>query len=98
MLIRYRLRSFTAALIATAALFPAVASADPVTLTVALGPSLQQTLNRPCVIGDPSCHNKDVLPFTLIGPRMDRSRGLVMVRRSGHICSRILLPAPKNQD
>jgi PEP-CTERM motif-containing protein len=71
MLIRYRSRSFTAALIATAALFPAVASADPVTLTVAVGPSIQQTLNRPCVIGDPSCHNKDVLPYTLIPPNMD---------------------------
>ena len=70
MLIRYRLPSFTAALIATAALFPAVASADPVTLTVNVGPSLQQILNSPCVIGDPSCHNKDVLPYTLIGPRM----------------------------
>ena len=71
MFIRSRLPSFTAGLLATAALFPAVASADPVTLTVNAGPSLQQTLNRPCVIGDPSCHNKDLLPYTLIGPRMD---------------------------
>jgi PEP-CTERM motif len=45
-----------------------VASAEPVTLTVDAGISLQQILNRPCVIGDPSC--KDILPFTLIGPHM----------------------------
>ena len=71
MFIRYRLPSLAAAFIATAVLFPTVASAEPVTLTVNVGPSLQQILNRPCIIGDPSCHNKDVLPYTLIGPRMD---------------------------
>ena len=57
----------------TAGLFVAVgvsgvASAEPVTLSVEGGISLQQVLNRPCVIGDPSC--KDILPFTLIGPHM----------------------------
>jgi hypothetical protein len=71
MFIRYRLPSFAVALVATAALFPTVASAEPVTLTVNVGPSLQQILNRPCIIGDPSCHNTGVLPYTLIGPRMD---------------------------
>jgi hypothetical protein len=71
MFIRYRLPSLAAALIATAVLFPTGASAEPVTLTVNVGPSLQQILNRPCIIGDPSCHNQDVLPYTLIGPRMD---------------------------
>jgi PEP-CTERM motif-containing protein len=70
MFIRYRLPSFIGALVATAALFPAIASAEPVSLTVNTETSLQQILNRPCVIGDPSCHNKDVLPYTLIGPRM----------------------------
>jgi PEP-CTERM motif len=70
MYIRYRLRSFTGALVATAALFPAIASAEPVSLTVDMETSLQQILNRPCVIGDPSCHNKDVLSYTLIGPQM----------------------------
>src|SRR4029450_11445049 len=49
--------------------FPWVSSpAEPVTLSVEGGISLQQVLNRPCVIGDPSC--KDILPFTLIGPHM----------------------------
>jgi hypothetical protein len=47
---------------------PRQASADVITLTVTSGPSLQQIENRPCVIGDPSCHNKDTLPFTLIPP------------------------------
>ena len=49
---------------------------DPVTLTVNVGPSLQQILNRPCVIGDPSCHNKDVLSHTLIGPDELRHAGV----------------------
>jgi hypothetical protein len=71
MFIRYRLPSLTAALVATAALFPLTASAEPVALTVNVDTSLQQILNRPCVIGDPSCHNEDALPYTLIGPRMD---------------------------
>jgi len=70
MSIRYRLPSFTVALAATVALFPAMASAEPIPLTVDTETSLQQILNRPCVIGDPSCHNKDVLPYTLIGPHM----------------------------
>jgi hypothetical protein len=47
---------------------PRQARADVITLTVTSGPSLQQIENRPCVIGDPSCHNKDTLPFTLIPP------------------------------
>lgn len=56
----------------TAGLFVAVgitaqgASAEPVTLTVDANASLQQTQNRPCIIGDPSC--TDALAFTLIGP------------------------------
>jgi len=71
MFIRYRLPSLTAALVATAALFPLTASAEPVALTVNVDTSLQQILNRPCVIGDPSCHNPDSLAYTLIGPHMD---------------------------
>jgi hypothetical protein len=43
------------------------AGADPIPLTVLIGPSIQQTDNRPCLIGDPSCHNPDILPETLIG-------------------------------
>ena len=45
------------------------ASAEPIRLTVLTGPSIQQTENRPCIIGDPSCHNPDILPFTLIAPQ-----------------------------
>jgi hypothetical protein len=45
---------------------PSVAVADPVSLTVVAGISLQQTENRPCVIGDPSCHNPDAFDYTLI--------------------------------
>ena len=70
MFIRYRLPSFIAALVATAALFPATASADPVALTVNVDTSLQQIENHPCVIGDPSCSNPDSFAFTLIGSSM----------------------------
>ena len=48
---------------------PQPAAADPIALSVASGPSLQQIDNRPCIIGDPSCHNPDTLPYTLIPPR-----------------------------
>jgi hypothetical protein len=47
---------------------PQIAAADPIGLTVNAGPSLQQTMNRPCVIGDPSCHNPKAFSFTLIPP------------------------------
>ena len=67
-----RLRLVTVGLAAGAAwLVAGNAMADPVTLTVNAGTSLQQTDNRPCVIGDPSCHNPDELAYTLIGHRMD---------------------------
>jgi PEP-CTERM motif len=45
------------------------AGAEPIKLTVLTGPTIQQTENRPCVIGDPSCHNPDFLPYTLIAPQ-----------------------------
>jgi len=45
------------------------AVANPITLTVQTGPMLQQITNRPCVIGDPSCHNPSTLPFTLLSPQ-----------------------------
>ena len=32
------------------------------------GPSIQQIHNRPCLIGDPSCHNPSDFGFTLIPP------------------------------
>jgi hypothetical protein len=44
-------------------------SAEPIVLSVMAGPSIQQVDNRPCIIGDPSCHNPDTFPFTLIGPQ-----------------------------
>jgi hypothetical protein len=46
-----------------------VAGADPIPLSVLIGPPIQQTENRPCIIGDPSCHNPDSLPYTLIEPQ-----------------------------
>lgn len=61
-------RLITAGLFVTAGVTSGVASAEPVTLTVDAGTSLQQILNRPCVIGDPSC--TDALAFTLIAPHM----------------------------
>ena len=45
------------------------AAADPIALTVKSGPSLQQTQNRPCVIGDPSCHNPSSFSYTLMRPQ-----------------------------
>jgi hypothetical protein len=47
------------------------ASAEPITLTVDTSTSIQQTLNSPCVIGDPSCKNPETLPFTLLAPSLD---------------------------
>jgi hypothetical protein len=44
------------------------AVANPILLTVVSGPMLQQKTNSPCVIGDPSCHNKDSIPFTTLAP------------------------------
>ena len=48
---------------------PAVAI--PIELDVLTGPSIQQTDNRPCIIGEPSCHNPDDFDFTLIAPNDD---------------------------
>ena len=70
MFIRYRLPSFMAALVATAALLPATAFGDPVALTVNVDTSLQQIDNHPCVIGDPSCSNPTSFAFTRIDPSM----------------------------
>jgi hypothetical protein len=61
-------RLVTAGLFVAAGVTARVASAEPVTLSVDPNASLQQTLNRPCVIGDPSCTG--ALDFTLIGPQM----------------------------
>ena len=35
------------------------------------GPMVQQTENRPCIIGEPSCHNPDGFDFTLLAPNDD---------------------------
>ena len=55
------------------ALFLAIGSspagAEPIRLTVLTGPPFQQTDNRPCIIGDPSCHNPDTMLYTLIAPQ-----------------------------
>jgi hypothetical protein len=56
--------------LAAALMLPAMAAADPVALTVSTNPSLQQTENRPCIIGEPSCHNPDGFDFTLLAPHM----------------------------
>jgi len=57
-------------LLAAVVITPYSAAADPILLTVNSGPSLQQTKNRPCVIGDPSCHNPSTLSYTLLRPQM----------------------------
>jgi hypothetical protein len=44
-------------------------AADTIPLEVVAGPTIQQSANRPCIIGDPSCHNPDSFPFTLIAPQ-----------------------------
>jgi hypothetical protein len=43
--------------------------ANPIgVLSVSSGPMIQQIDNRPCVIGDPSCHNPSSLPYTVLRP------------------------------
>lgn len=49
------------------------AGADPITLPVSPGPMIQQVYNSPCVIGDPSCHNPDSFPYTLIGNKQKKA-------------------------
>jgi hypothetical protein len=49
---------------------PPPAGADIIRLTVVTGPSIPQTDNGPCIIGDPSCHNPVSLPYTLIAPQV----------------------------
>ena len=66
MTLRPNFALLTVGLAAGLAIAPRTAIADPVALTVAAGTSLQQTDNRPCVIGDPSCHNPDAFNYTLI--------------------------------
>ena len=57
------------------ALFLAIGSspaeAESIRLTVLTGPPFQQTDNRPCIIGDPSCHNPDTMEYTLIAPQYE---------------------------
>jgi PEP-CTERM motif len=50
---------------AVMALSAVPASANPISLAVTKG-TLQQIDNRPCVIGDPSCHNPSTLPYTVL--------------------------------
>ena len=72
MRMRKTLRFATAGLATAAALLVSrVAAADPVALSVNVDTSLQQIQNRPCVIGDPSCHNPDEFAYTLIGHHVD---------------------------
>ena len=47
---------------------PLRAAADPIALSVNSGPMVQQIDNRPCIIGDPSCHNPSGFSMTLIPP------------------------------
>ena len=53
-------------LAACLALSAVEAGAEPIQLDVSGVPSLQQLENRPCIIGDPSCHNPDSFAYTLI--------------------------------
>jgi hypothetical protein len=57
-------RTITGLLILSLLLAPVGVGAVPLTLET--GVSFQQQQNRPCVIGDPSCHNPAGLEFTLI--------------------------------
>lgn len=52
-------------------LMPRAANAEPIELIVTPGPSIQQILNSPCIIGDPSCNNPLSFPYTLIHPSME---------------------------
>lgn len=58
----------TAAAAAAMAAHPA--HAETIALSVNTDMSIQQVLNTPCVIGDPSCRNPETLPYTLLGPQM----------------------------
>jgi len=60
---------FTAG-VAAAMLFaaPQPAAAEPIAVTVNTSVSIQQTLNSPCVIGDPSCQNPETFALTLLEP------------------------------
>jgi hypothetical protein len=44
------------------------AGASTIGLDVLTGTMVQQTENRPCIIGDPSCHNPDGFELTLLAP------------------------------
>jgi len=55
--------------LAVVTLYAPRASAEPIVLSVMSGPPIQQVDNRPCIIGDPSCHNPTSFPFTLIQPQ-----------------------------
>ena len=48
---------------------PGPVFADPIALTVNSGPSIPQKQNRPCVIGDPSCHNPSAFAYTKLRPQ-----------------------------
>jgi hypothetical protein len=61
----------TATALAAVAFLPGRAGAEPISLTVNNDTSIQQVLNTPCVIGDPSCRNPDTFPYTLLAPQMD---------------------------
>jgi PEP-CTERM motif len=63
---RMVLRLLTCALVVAAGVAGDRAYADPLALTVASNTSVQQTDNRPCIIGDPSCQNPDGFDFMLI--------------------------------
>jgi len=63
-----RLRTLVLGSVAGLVLGAAPVAANPITLNVTSGPALQQITNRPCVIGDPSCHNPASLPYTLLPP------------------------------
>ena len=86
MFLRYKWQLATAGRLVAAGLVPETASADPMLLSVNVDTSLQQTMNRPCVIGDPSC--TDALAYTLIGPHEFRHAELADVHRPADSGSR----------
>jgi hypothetical protein len=66
---RKRAAAASGILLAAAIAMPRPAAADPIALTVNSGPTIPQKLNRPCVIGDPSCHNPSSFGYTLLRPQ-----------------------------
>ena len=65
----YRAATAAGVLLAAIVATPRPAAADAISLAVNTGPSIPQKFNRPCVIGDPSCHNPSTFAYTRLRPQ-----------------------------